>query len=99
MLGLSGAYRAAFDAALPEAAQAADSFHVVKLANEALDEGRRRVQNQALGHCGRKHDPLYRARKLLVSASERISDNGHTRLRCLLDARDTYGEVRDAWHR
>ena len=45
-----------------------------------------------------KDDPLYRARKLLVSASERITDNGHTRLRGLLDAGDPYGEVRDAWH-
>ena len=63
-----------------------------------LDEVRRRVQNQTLGHRGRKDDPLYRARKLLVSASERISDNGHTRLRGLLDAGDPYGEVRDAWH-
>ena len=98
VLDLSGPYRAAFDAALPDARQVADPFHVVKLANEALDEVRRRVQNQTMGHRGRKHDPLYRARKLLVSASERISDKGHTRLRGLLDAGDPYGEVRDAWH-
>ena len=98
VLDLSGPYRAAFDTALPDAEQVADPFHVVKLANEALDEVRRRVQNQTLGHRGRKDDPLYRARKLLVSASERITDNGHTRLRGLLDAGDPYGEVRDAWH-
>ena len=98
VLDLSGPYRAAFDSALPDARQVADPFHVVKLANEALDEVRRRVQNQTLGHRGRKDDPLYRARKLLVSASERISDNGRTRLRGLLDAGDPYGEVRDAWH-
>ena len=76
VLDLSGPYRAAFDTALPDAEQVADPFHVVKLANEALDEVRRRVQNQTLGHRGRKDDPLYRARKLLVSASERITDNG-----------------------
>ena len=98
VLDLSGPYRAAFDTALPDAEQVADPFHVVKLANEALDEVRRRVQNQTLGHRGRKDDPLYRARKLLVSASERITDNGHTRLRGLLDAGDPYGEVRDARH-
>ena len=51
-----------------------------------------------MGHRGQKHDPLYRARKLLVSASENITDNGHTKLRGLLDAGDPYGEVRDAWH-
>ena len=70
----------------------------LRLANDALDEVRRRVQNQTLGHRGHKHDPLYRARKLLVSASENITDNGHTKLRGLLDAGDPYGEVRDAWH-
>ena len=98
VLDLSGPYRAAFDAAAPHAAQVADPFHVVRLANTALDEVRRRVQNQTLGHRGHKHDPLYRARKLLVSASENITDNGRTRLRGLLDAGDPYGEVRDAWH-
>ena len=33
-----------------------------------------------------------------MSASENITDNGHTKLRGLLDAGDPYGEVRDAWH-
>ena len=98
VLDLSGPYRAAFDTAIPDAAQVADPFHVVRLANTALDEVRRRVQNQTLGHRGHKHDPLYRARKLLVSASENITDSGRIRLRGLLDAGDPYGEVRDAWH-
>ncbi len=70
----------------------------MKLANGALDEVRRRVQNQTLGHRGHKHDPLYRARKLLISASERISDQGRTKLRGLLTAGDPRGEVRNAWH-
>ena len=83
---------------MPDAGQVADPFHVVRLANTALDEVRRRVQNQTLGHRGHKHDPLYRARKLLISASENITDSGRIRLRDLLDADDPYGEVRDAWH-
>ena len=98
VLDLSGPYRAAFEEALPHAKQVADPFHVVRLGNDALDEVRRRVQNQTLGHRGRKDDPLYRARKLLVSASERITDSGRLRLRGLLDAGDPYGEVREAWH-
>ena len=99
VLDLSGPYRAAFDTALPHAEQVADPFHVVRLANTALDEVRRRVQNQTLGHRGHTHDPLYRARKLLVSASEKITHSGRVRLRGLLDAGDPYGEVRDASHR
>ena len=98
VLDLSGPYRAAFDAAVPDAKQVADPFHVVRLGNDALDEVRRRVQNHTLGHRGRKHDPLYRARKLLVTASERVTDQGRTKLRGLLAAGDPYGEVRDAWH-
>ena len=96
VLDLSGPYRAAFDTAVPAARQVADPFHVVRLANDALDEVRRRVQQQTLGHRGRKRDPLYRARKLLVSASERVTETGRARLRGLLDAGDPYGEVRDA---
>ncbi len=99
VLDLSGPYRTAFDEALPHAAQAADPFHVVRLGNTALDEVRRRVQQRTLGRRGRKHDPLYRARRLLVSASEKITDSGRVRLRGLLDAGDPHGEVRDARHR
>ena len=99
MLDLSGPYRAAFDTAIPHAGQVADPFHVVRLGNTALDEVRRRVQNQTLGHRGHKHDPLYRARKLLVSASENITDSGRVRLRGLLDADDPDGEARDARRR
>ena len=46
VLDLSGPYRTAFDAAVPDAGQVADPFHVVRLGNTALDEVRRRVQQQ-----------------------------------------------------
>ena len=98
VLDLSGPYRAAYDTAVPDAKQVADPFHVVRLANTALHEVRRRVQNQTLGHRGHAHDPLYRARKLLVAAHERVTESGDARLRGLLAAGDPYGEVRDAWH-
>jgi len=98
VLDLSGPYRTAYDRMLPNASQVADPFHVIRLANQRLDEVRRRVQNETLGHRGRKHDPLYRIRRLLTAASERISDRGRTRLRGLLDAGDPHGEVRTAWH-
>ena len=50
---------------LPDAIQIADPFHVVKLANTMMDEVRRRIQNETLGHRGRQADPLYRARRKL----------------------------------
>ena len=77
-LDLSGAYRRSFEVALPQAGQVADPFHVIRLANNSLDETRRRTQNDTLGHRGRKHDPLYRARRLLISAHERLSEHADT---------------------
>jgi transposase len=65
---------------LPDAVQVADPFHVVKFANTAPDECRRRVQNETLGHCGRRDDPLWRAWRRLTMASERLSDAQHDRL-------------------
>ena len=92
-LDLSGAYRRTFDVALPNAGQVADPFHVIRLGNNSVDETRRRVQNDTLGHRGRKHDPLYRVRRLLISAHERLSEGADTKLRGLLTAGDPQGEV------
>jgi len=97
-LDLSASYRAVFDTMLPDAVQVADPFHVVKLANTALDECRRRVQNDTVGHRGRKHDPLYRARRRLVMARERLSDDDHDKLIGLLRAGGPRREVWFAWN-
>ena len=98
VMDLSGPYRATFDTMLPDAEQVADPFHVVKLANAKLDECRRRVQNETLGHRGRKADPLYRCRRLLLAAEERLDPRGSTKLTGLLRAGDPRGEVAYAWH-
>lgn len=98
MLDLSGPYRKTFSDMLGHVTQVADPFHVTKLANSKLDDCRRRVQNETPGHRGRKDDPLYRARRLLTKAHERLDEAGDTRLRGLLRAGDPHGEVRMAWH-
>jgi transposase len=98
VLDLSGPWRAAFDTMLPDATQVADPFHLVKLANQRVDEVRRRVQNETLGHRGHKNDPLYRCRRLLTKADERLDDRGREKLTGLLEAGDPHGEVRMAWH-
>ena len=97
-LDLSGPYRKVFDVMLPDAVQVADPFHLVRLANTKLDECRRRVQNETLGHRGRKDDPLYRARRLLTKANERLDERGDAKLRGLLRAGDPRGEVQMTWH-
>ena len=79
-LDLSGPYRKVFTLMTPDAIQVADPFHVVRLANAKLDECRRRVQNETLGHRGRKADPLYRCRRLLTKAEERLDEGGRDKL-------------------
>ena len=96
-LDLSGAYKAVFDHCLPQATQVADKFHVIKLANERVDETRRRVQNETLGHRGRRGDPLYRARRVLTMAQQRLGPKGEERLQGLLRAGDPRGDVGVAW--
>jgi len=56
------------------------------------------VQNETLGHRGRKHDPLYRGRRLLTKGHERIDERGNDKLANLLEVGDPRGEVRLAWH-
>jgi len=97
-LDLSNSYRSVFDTMLPDAVQVADPFHVVRLANQALDECRRRVQNETVGHRGRRDDPLYRCRRRLVMAKERLSVDGRERLMGLLAAGDPKREVWFAWN-
>jgi hypothetical protein len=97
-LDLSGSYRAVFGTMLPDAIQVAAPVHVHLLASQKLDEVRRRVQQETLGHRGRKSDPLYRARKLLVLAQERLDVPRQDKLVGLLSAGDPRGEVGTAWH-
>jgi len=96
-LDLSGPYRKAFTTMVPDATQVADPFHVVKLANTKLDECRRRVQNETMGR-GHKTDPLYRCRRLLTKADERLDDHGREKLLGLLRAGDPKGDVTTMWH-
>ena len=83
---------------LPLAVQVADPFHVVKLAGTALDEVRRRVQNETCGHRGRRDDPLWRVRRRLSIAAERLTVDQHERLVGLLRAGAPRQEVWLAWN-
>ena len=59
MDGFTG-FKTATTEELPDAVAVMDPFHVVRLAGDALDRCRRRVQQAIHGHRGRKGDPLYR---------------------------------------
>ena len=68
-----------------------DPFHVIALANRAIDDVRRRVQNETLGHRGRSGDPLYEIRRLLLRGIERHTEASRARL----DAGLADGDPRD----
>ena len=67
------------------------------LANTKLEVARRRTNQEVLGHRGRKDDPLFRARRLLAMAHERLDHRGNEKLAGLLKAGDPKGEVRMSW--
>jgi transposase len=90
-------YASALVAPLGHATVVVDHFHAIRLANLVVDQVRRRVQQATLGHRGRKRDPLYRIRKLLLTAAERLSQRGRVRLRAGLSAGDPSGQVAVAW--
>ncbi len=82
---------------LDHATRVADPFHVVRVANRCVDQVRRRVQNETLGHRGRKHDPLFKIRKLLLKGTERLDERGHDRLLLGLRIGDPHDELLGAW--
>lgn len=82
---------------LPRARLVVDHFHAVRLANAALDEVRRRTQQQTLGHRGRKVDPLYRIRRRLLAGHDRLGDDAWARVVPLLEVGDPEGEVGAAY--
>jgi transposase len=96
-LDMASSYRSIYHQILPQAVLVVDPFHLVKHANLCLDRVRCAVQNQTLGHRGHKHDPLYRSRRLLTKATERLTVQGHEKLRGLLAAGDPDGHVGTAW--
>ena len=68
MDGFTG-FKSAAAEELPGARAVMDPFHVVHLAGNALDECRRRIQQELHHRRGRATDPLYKARRMLHTRS------------------------------
>jgi transposase len=96
-LDMSDTYAAVYSVVLPKAHQVVDSFHAVALANRCLDAVRRRVQNEQTGHRGRRDDPLYRARRVLLRGEESLDEGAQQRLWSLLELGDPGAEVAIAY--
>jgi len=95
MDGFTG-FKTAAAEELPDAVAVMDPFHVVRLAGDALDRCRRRIQQIIHGHRGRKDDPLYRARRTLHTGAGLLTDKQKDRLAALFKA-DEHVEVEATW--
>src|SRR6188472_2398974 len=90
-------YANAIHNGLPDAVAVLDAFHVVRLGTQAVDEVRRRVQQDALGRRGHKHDPLYKIRGLLRHGVEHLTKKQQAKISHCLDAGDPRDEVDVTW--
>ncbi|MBO4145408.1 ISL3 family transposase [Kocuria rhizophila] len=95
MDGFTG-FKTATTEELPDATAVMDPFHVIRLAGDALDQCRRRVQQDLHGHRGRATDPLYRARRTLHTGLDLLTARQKTRLETLF-AGDDHVEVETTW--
>jgi len=95
MDGFTG-FKTATSEELPDAVAVLDPFHVVRLAGDALDRCRRRVQQATHGHRGHSGDPLYSARRTLHTGTDLLTDKQKDRLNALFDA-DEHIEVEMTW--
>ena len=91
-------YKNAIDDQLQDATSVLDAFHIVKLAGDALDEVRRRVQQDTTGHRGRKGDPLYQIGNLLRASRDRLTKRQQERLREAFTADEAHISVEVAYH-
>ena len=95
MDGFTG-FKTAAAEEIPAAVAVMDPFHVVRLAGDALNDCRRRVQQTTRGRRGRENDPLYRARRTLHTGADLLTDKQAARLTALF-AIDEHVEVEATW--
>jgi transposase len=95
MDGFTG-FKTATTEELPDAVAVMDPFHVVRLAGDALDRCRRRVQLDTHGHRGRTNDPLYSARRVLHTGADLLTARQKDRLTALF-AVPEHAEVEATW--
>jgi len=95
MDGFTG-FKTAAAEEVPDAVAVMDPFHVVRLASDALDHCRRRVQLAIHGHRGHRDDPLYKCRRTLATGTDLLTDKQTDRLRDLFGD-DAHVQVEATW--
>jgi transposase len=95
MDGFTG-FKTAAAEELPDAVPIMDPFHVIRLAGDAVENCRRRVQHEVFGRRGMKGDPLYQARRTLLTGAGLLTDKQQTRLEALF-ADEQHAAVQATW--
>jgi hypothetical protein len=93
----SAPYAAAVRDALPAARVAVDHFHLVALANAAVTAVRQRVTREQLGRRGRRRDPVWANRRLLLRGRERLSERALARMWNGAIDHEPTGQLLAAW--
>ena len=96
MDGFTGFKTAAVEELSSKMAVVMDPFHTVRLCGQALDECRRRVQQDLFGRRGRSGDPLYAARRTLSTGAGLLTDRQRARIEALF-ADDAHVLVEITW--
>ncbi len=98
--GLGVSWNTANDAVLAEGRRVLiedpHRFDGVRVAGDALDQCRRRIQQATYGHRGRKGDPLYAARRTLHTGAALLTDKQRQRLTALFTD-DEHAGVEATW--
>ena len=89
----SAPYAAGIRIALPQARIVLDHFHLVLLANSMLTDVRQRAAHQQHDRRGRKADPAWAHRRLLLRAGDQLRLKALARLKAVLDSDDPTSQI------
>lgn len=95
MDGFTG-YKSAVHEVISHATTVMDPFHVVQLAGDKLTACRQRLQQEILGRRGRRGDPLFVARRLLLKTNKLIEDKARDKVDAILQD-EKYRPLVEIW--
>ncbi|WP_394216440.1 ISL3 family transposase [Brachybacterium vulturis] len=93
----SAAFRKALRTYLPRAAVSVDKFHLVKLGNDMVTTVRQRLARTHHGRRGRKDDPAWAHRMLLLRGGDTLTPRAWKRLETVFRTDDPTDELSAAW--
>lgn len=82
---------------LPRAAVSVDKFHLVKLGNDMVTTVRQRLSRTHRGRRGRKDDPAWAHRMLLLRGGDTLAPRAWERLEAVFRTDDPTDELSAAW--